>query len=934
MPTILAYNTLCKVLLVATIMYIAATSDIFQPRFGVQACGTSVHGEIAYRASQLLSESVSHPPSPNIVDARLFIDQTHVPKFRSYLHSRSIQKDNGAANAPVHEFEALIRENKALLLAGSFFPDWGYNCIGLKWNDAAEEAHWPPFVEAALQHLFEAYPQPWDEHPQSIAAFLFGIVAHSLSDLSWHSLQGLQEGFIRAQAAASFSENYTISHALADDGGDFILSHMRKLNHLSSDWKVPVKDMMEVYKKRNFTVVESELVQCLVKGYAGAQAKARLDPPLFEQYATQSPFLQEQVELYPMGGLYDMTGWTLQCWDGLARYLTKDPSTNLTSPQEPFHLCDELMDDKTRRPTTLTPKQAILQKRLYGHVQRRVRSGNVHQHQLKRREVISQPGLEDLEKAGLTVHTVTDPATGMTTFTIQKLGSKSSTLTTTSSEDVTPPAICRPFNEHGADGKSRTLHLPLAYASLGHALAAGDFDADGVQELVVSAPHYTRNILVPSQGSVFILSSKFLSNVTSSSSASDIRALASRTLSGDPSDPQSRFGYSLAVVDLNQDGIDDLAIGAPGSGAKDINYDGSVYVYFGRRGQGLSQKPDLHIGYNRATTGANVIPDGLNVLTGIGYTLLGADLTGSGYQDLVIGMPMATTVNASADSGADPSLKFKLQAGRVLAFLGKSQHRGNKKDTDADWQLQGDEGYGWFGGSLTMVSNAAAEKVLVVGSPLRSEGAENAMAGRIQGYLISQASESKLAPQGHFTIHGYSKFQQFGSAVVPLKDAKDSHSLLAVASRSESLADGTWQAGVLRVLNVSAIPSGSDVKMSDLQAPVVVGSPLQGSQKGSQLSYAIARSTDGKSVWVSEPFSDAEDGRVLRWDPSNGTTQCFHGEAQSRARFGSQLLSIDLDGDGKNDLIVTSWHDSRYADYSILWIIPSLSGTVTINYGA
>lgn len=37
------------------------------------------------------------------------------------------------------DFEKIIRDRKQMLLAGSFFPDWGYNCIGLKWNDAAED---------------------------------------------------------------------------------------------------------------------------------------------------------------------------------------------------------------------------------------------------------------------------------------------------------------------------------------------------------------------------------------------------------------------------------------------------------------------------------------------------------------------------------------------------------------------------------------------------------------------------------------------------------------------------------------------------------------------------------------------------------------------------------------------------------------------------
>ena len=49
-------------------------------------------------------------------------------------------------------------------------------------------------------------------------------------------------------------------------------------------------------------------------------------------------------------------------------------------------------------------------------------------------------------------------------------------------------------------------------------------------------------------------------------------------------------GYALAVVDLNRDGIDDLAVGAPTVGFEEFFYDGRVHVYFGSV-SGLSATP-------------------------------------------------------------------------------------------------------------------------------------------------------------------------------------------------------------------------------------------------------------------------------------------------------------------------------------------------------
>ncbi|KAF9190439.1 ferrochelatase hem15 [Haplosporangium sp. Z 767] len=910
---------------------IAFTSDHVETLFELDL----EYGEEAREAGITgLTRAESLNADPVFVEAMADIVKVHlketapeksspISKQFSIRRKRADEARLTRLGAKVYAFEGIIREHREALLAGSFFPDWGYNCIGLKWNDAAEEAHWPPFVEAALIYFFKTYPKPWTtEHSKRIIAFLFGIVAHSLSDLSWHSLRGLQAGFIRAQAATGFAGDYQISHALADDGGDFVLSHMRKLDHLITEWQVPVRDVIEIYKLRNFTISEPELVQCLVKGYGEAQAKSRLDPPLFNSYATQSPFVTEQIEEYPMGGFYDMTDWTLQCWNGLAGYLSQTPSARLTSPENPFNLCDELMEDKTRKPTS-TVQSARFKKRssmdTYPHS---------HQQMYRRMDEITQPGLDDLEKAGMTVHTSTDPLTGLVNFSIQKRTQTDPPAGVTKRNDFfAASTTCNPLT-----GPSRTLHLSEPYSSLGHALALGDFDDDGVQELVISAPHFTRNVLVPSQGAVFIVPSTSLSELAVGNDDADVRSVASRTLYGEPIEPQSRFGYALAVVDLNQDGVDDLAVGAPGTGAKDINYGGSVFVYFGHRGKGLSAEPDLRIQYDR-TKG---IPEGLNSLAGLGTVLLGVDLSTDkkGYRDLVVGLPLATTIDPTADMGADPTKRFKQQAGRVVAFLGSSHHRGTITDSDADWELQGSEAYGWFGASVAAAPSAghATTTTLFVGSPAYGTGLDDVMQGKIQGFMIPSlpsppVDPASVTPTPLFTLRGTSKFQQFGSGLFALRDG-----LLAVGSKSESLSDGTWQAGVLRILNVLSIPDGTSNKLSDL-TPSPVLDTLQGSSNAGKLSSSVnAAFFDGQSsIWVSEPFSNGEDGRVLEWVPvsingSNGgqIKQCFHGEEQSRSRLGSQLLATDLNRDGQPDLVVSSSHDSRYA---------TLAGTVTIKYG-
>lgn len=64
-------------------------------------------------------------------------------------------------------------------------------------------------------------------------------------------------------------------------------------------------------------------------------------------------------------------------------------------------------------------------------------------------------------------------------------------------------------------------------------------------------------------------------------------------LSGHPGITNARFGFAMAAVgDLNQDGLTDVAIGAPleGLGTEDSVTFGTVYIYNGRE-DGLFPNP-------------------------------------------------------------------------------------------------------------------------------------------------------------------------------------------------------------------------------------------------------------------------------------------------------------------------------------------------------
>ncbi|KAF9963575.1 Glycosylphosphatidylinositol specific phospholipase D1 [Mortierella alpina] len=893
------------------------------------------------------------------------------------------------------------------------------------------------------------------------------------------------------------------------------------MNHLLSSWKVPVKDITEIYKRMGYHVPGVVLSHCMRNGFAGAQANARLGSQLFPVYASKSPFLVEQVEHYPMGGLRDMTEWTVECWKGLAAYLDEErPLPDRKDNNTSFNLCYAFWEGRTG--ASGLDKISRSGERMVRHE---------HSHPVQGRHS-PEHALERLSLAGLRIESTVDKDTGMVTFSIKSEEWTSTSLDHVDENESTSdpreaqqhgpglgfsrirksnkdeyrpgsplhsapaqtrfseqkaPSIkndpklayqalpsstfaqgagaCLPFSDE-VESQARTFYLPIAFSSFGHAAVNGDFDGDGHADLAIGAPHATMNPLVPSQGSVFIIPGRSVfgdterkENTTGDGGTdpgTDVRLVASRVLHGQPTEPQSRFGWSLAVVDLNKDGIDDLAVGAPGHGAKGLTYDGSVYVYFGHAGTGLSEEPDLVIHRDRASDSKQ---GGMSdSLAGLGYVLEGLDLTGSGFKDLVIGMPMATTPEQDGGREGDPPLRYNQQAGKVLAFFSASGHAGQKLDTDRDWELQGQDVYGWFGASFAIVDadsepefatgqaspkssqvqrvlswlcsflpyhsirgkylmrNDERRRILVVGSPTFGLGEDDAMRGKIQGYLIpSKASFSASLSHGSnsapeplpkklFTIHGDTKFQQLGSRLASnrilwkIPDCSHGHQhtpgsggrdFLVVGSQSEGFSKRLprlgrhWQAGKVRILDVTQLQEGAEVMISDLDLdPSIVRDSLRGSQSMAHLSAAMRVSTDGKSLWLAEPYAKSESGRIVEWEPShprdddgdccgrwsrvsskcdrrrvsgrrarsifevkgrrrdrerNGDgddededdgerqeqiLQCFIG-SDFRGRFGSQLLVADLNNDGLDDILVTSSHSSQYA---------TMAGTVIIKF--
>jgi hypothetical protein len=104
------------------------------------------------------------------------------------------------------------------------------------------------------------------------------------------------------------------------------------------------------------------------------------------------------------------------------------------------------------------------------------------------------------------------------------------------------------------------------YANVGWSLAIGDFNIDQIDDIAIGAPVYSQNNEYQN-GRVYIrLSSK------DGLVLQDLDLDQSSDFIIDPSDKNSRFGHALTILDLNQDGFDDLVVSAPSAGLKNLTY--------------------------------------------------------------------------------------------------------------------------------------------------------------------------------------------------------------------------------------------------------------------------------------------------------------------------------------------------------------------------
>ena len=189
---------------------------LFLVSIGVQSCGISTHTEIGFRALEFLG--LSEDPD-------------------------------------VQHIRDILLKHQDAFQAGHPYPDSFYNslCYHGQYHEQSEDTHWGHFVKVAFDFVNSKYPAPWDADTERLVAFLFGIISHQVADISWHSLEGLSDGFLEVLSKLGFHNNFGAAHDFGDVADDMIGIFEWNVTSYATEWYVPVQDLVEIYEVRVLT---------------------------------------------------------------------------------------------------------------------------------------------------------------------------------------------------------------------------------------------------------------------------------------------------------------------------------------------------------------------------------------------------------------------------------------------------------------------------------------------------------------------------------------------------------------------------------------------------------------------------------------------------------------------------------------------------------
>lgn len=370
------------------------------------------------------------------------------------------------------------------------------------------------------------------------------------------------------------------------------------------------------------------------------------------------------------------------------------------------------------------------------------------------------------------------------------------------------------------------------------------------------------------------------------------------------------FGAAVSPAqagDPNNDGRDDLAIGAPSEDVTDVADAGSTWVMLGTSG-GPTNGTVIHEGSSGAA-GTLEADDGL------GNAVAWGDFNGDNRDDLAVGV-------------SDEDVSGVVDAGAVTVFLGATNGvtaTGSKQWTLSSSDVVGSaaEDDGWGKTIATGDFNGDSFDDLAVGAPSRDGGVVSGggmvtvLYGSSTGLTGLGSTEWSEDSAG---AGGSEDFERFGSAIAAGDFNNDGRDDVAIGVHESIGVDGNT--GAVTVLKGSAagiIATGSKQWHQDTSG--VPGAGEDGDNWGSEVLATGDFDNNGRDdLAIGAPSEaigsiDSAGAVTLLKGSSTGLTatgsRVWHsnadgvaGAAEDQDNFGSALASGDFDSNGRDDLAI------------------------------